>query len=201
MFCSSLWKMPYNQPKIPLKNCASCRGRACPARSLPPYPVSPSPPCRGRACPARSLPQYPFYGSIRRGGIHPSRAPPPPQTATAARGLAALHPHIKPVRRAGCPHPAAVYRHIPFPHRRPVGAGHARPAAYRNIPFTVQFVGEGFIPPGHPHRRKRPRRPEGWPPYTPTSNPCVGRGALTPPKPAAPYMHRLYISPNLFIFL
>ena len=173
--------MLYNQPKIPLKNCASCRGRACPARSLPqypfydsirrggiypsrtpprhrrrpqrpegwppytptsnpcvgrgpsprrnlpPYPVSPSPPCRGRACPARSLPQYPFYGSIRRGGIYPSRTP---------------------------------SRH-----------------------------------------RRRPRRPEGWPPYDPTSNPCVGRGALTPPKPAAPYMHHLYISLNLFIFL
>ena len=173
--------MLYNQPKLPLKNCASCRGRACPARSLPPYPFygsirrggiypsrtpsrhrkrprrpegwppytptsnpcvgrgaltppkltaisfSPSPPCRGRACPARSLLQYPFYGSIRRGGIYPSRTP---------------------------------SRH-----------------------------------------RKRPRRPEGWPPYTPTSNPCVGRGALTPPKPAAPYMHHLYISLNLFIFL
>ena len=79
--------MLYNQPKIPLKNCASCRDRACPARSSPPYP---------------------FYDSIRRGGIHPSRAP--------------------------------------------------------------------------SHRRKRPRRPEGWPPYTPTSNPCVGRGALTPPR-------------------
>ena len=121
--------MLYNQPKIPLKNCASCRGRACPARSLP---------------------QYPFYGSIRRGeDLSLPHTFPPPQTATAARGLAALHPHIKPVRRAGCPHPAAVYRHIPFPHRRPVGTGHARPAAYRNIPFTVQFVGEGFIPPAH----------------------------------------------------
>ena len=89
MFCSYLWKMLYNQPKIPLKNCASCRGRVCPARSLP---------------------QYPFYGSIRRGGIYPSRTP---------------------------------SRH-----------------------------------------RRRPRRSEGWPPYTPTSNPCVGRGASTPPKPA-----------------
>ena len=151
MFCSYLWKMLYNQPKIPLKNCASCRGRACPARGLPAYPISPSPPCRGRACPARSLPQYPFYGSIRRG--RDSSLPgtlPPPQTATAARGLAALRPHIKPVRRAGCPHPAETYRHIPFLHRRPVGAGHARPAAYRNIPFTVQFVGEEFIPPGYP---------------------------------------------------
>ena len=122
--------MLYNQPKLPLKNCASCRGRACPACSLPPYP---------------------FYDSIRRG--RDSSLPgtlPPPQTATAARGLAALRPHIKPVRRAGCPHPAETYRHIPFPHRRPVGAGHARPAAYRNIPFTVQSAGEGFIPPGNP---------------------------------------------------
>ena len=42
--------------------------------NLPPHPVSPSPPCRGRACPARSLPPNPFHGSIRRGGIHPSRA-------------------------------------------------------------------------------------------------------------------------------
>ena len=50
-------------------------------------------------------------------------------------------PHIKPVRRAGCPHPAETYRHIPFPHRRPVGAGHSRPAAYRQIPFTINPQG------------------------------------------------------------
>ena len=31
---------------------------------------------------------------------------------------------------------------------RPVGSGHARPAAYRHILFTIQSVGEGFIPPG-----------------------------------------------------
>ena len=65
----------------------------------------------------------------------------------------------------------------------PVGAGHARPAAYRHILFTIQSVGGGIHPSRAPsHRRKRPRRPEGWPPYDPTSNPCVGRGALTPPK-------------------
>ena len=155
----------------------------------------------GHARPA-AYRNIPFYGSIRRGGIHPSRAPSHRRRRPRRpEGWPPYDPHLKPVRRAGCPHPAETYRHIPFPHRRPVGAGHARPAAYRNIPFTVQFVGEGFIPPGHPHRRKRPRRPEGWPPYTPTSNPCVGRGALTPPKLTAPYMHRLYISPNLFIFL
>ena len=30
----------------------------------------------------------------------------------------------------------------------PVGAGHARPEAYRHILFTIQSVGEEFIPPG-----------------------------------------------------
>ena len=30
-----------------------------------------------------------------------------------------------------------------------VGAGHARPAAYCHILFTIQSVGEGFIPPAH----------------------------------------------------
>ena len=80
--------------------------------NLPPHPVSPSPPCRGRACPARNLPLYPFHGqSVGKGFIPPGYFP-PPQTATAARGLAALQPHIKSVRRAGCPHPAEAYRHI-----------------------------------------------------------------------------------------
>ena len=35
--------------------------------------------------------------------------------SAATRGLAALRPYIKSVRRAGCPHPAETYRHIPFP--------------------------------------------------------------------------------------
>ena len=34
--------------------------------------------------------------------------------------------------------PAAVnLRYIPFPHRRPVGAGHARPAALRQLPVSL----------------------------------------------------------------
>ena len=126
---------------------------------------------------------------------------PPPQTATAARGLAALHPHIKPVRRAGCPHPAETYRHIPFPHRRPVGAGHARPAAYRQIPFTINPQGRDSSLPGTLPPPQTATAARGLAALHPTSNPCVGRGALTPPKPAAPYMHHLYISLNLFIFL
>ena len=86
--------------------------------------------------------------SVGEGFIPPAHLS-PPQASAAARGLAALRPHIKPVRRAGCLHPAEAYRYIPFPHRRPVGAGHARPAAYRHILFTIRSVGEGFIPPGH----------------------------------------------------
>ena len=54
--------------------------------------------------------------SIRRGGIHPSRATSRRRKPlAAARGLAALQPHLKSVRRAGCPHPAEAYRHLPFP--------------------------------------------------------------------------------------
>ena len=46
--------------------------------------------CRGRACPARSLPPNPFHGqSVGEGFIPPGHFP-PSQTATAARGLAAL---------------------------------------------------------------------------------------------------------------
>ena len=73
-------------------------------------------PCHSRAPPVQSVGE----GFIPHGHF------PPPQTATAARGLAALQPHIKSMRRAGCPHPAATCR---------------------QIPFTVQSVGEGFIPP------------------------------------------------------
>ena len=74
-------------------------------------------PCHSRAPPG---------SAVGEGFIPPGHFP-PPQTATAARGLAALRPHLKSVRRAGCPHPAE---------------------ACRQIPFTVQSVGEGFIPPG-----------------------------------------------------
>ena len=53
-------------------------------------------------------------------------------------------------------------------------------------PFHGQSVGEGFIPPGHfpagasGHGGQRAGRPT-----TPLKNPCVVRGALTPPEPAA----------------
>ena len=86
--------------------------------------------------------------SVGEGFIPPGHLP---AAASLHGGQRAGRPTtlLKNACRAGCPHPAETYRHIPFPHRRPVGAGHARPAAYRHILFTIQSVGEGFIPPGH----------------------------------------------------
>ena len=44
--------------------------------NLPPHPVSSSPPCRGRACPARDLPPNPFHGqSVGEGFIPPGHLP------------------------------------------------------------------------------------------------------------------------------
>ena len=89
----------------------------------------PSPPCRGRASPGPQLPPYPFYNqSVGRDSSLPGhfrrrKRPRRPE------GWPPLRPHLKTVRRAGCPHPAEAYRKIPFHHRRPVGVGHPRPAA------------------------------------------------------------------------
>ena len=125
------------------------RNKARPLHSLPPTlrPLVGA----GHARPA-AYRQIPFtINPLGRDSSLPNTFP-PPQTATAARGLAALQPHIKPVRRAGCPHPAETYRHIPFPHRRPVGAGHAQPAAYRQIPFTINPSGRDSSLPGTSRR-------------------------------------------------
>ena len=113
--------MLYNQPKIPLKNCASCRDRACPARSLPPYP---------------------FYDSIRRGGINPSRAPSHRRKRPRRpEGWPPYTPTSNPCVGRGALTPPKLTATSRFPHRRPVGAGYARPAAYRQIPFTINPQG------------------------------------------------------------
>ena len=123
--------------------------------------------------------------SVGEGFIPPGH-PPTAANARAARGLAALHPHIKPVRRAGCPHPAETYRHIPFPHRRHVGAGHARPAAYRHILFTIQSVGEGFIPPGHPPTAANARAARGLAALHPHIKPVRRAGCPHPAETCRP---------------
>ena len=62
---------------------------------------------------------------------------PLPQTATAARGLAALHVDTGKAAPLRGVEDAAPYNPCRKPSGHPVGAGHARPATYRQIPFTV----------------------------------------------------------------
>mgnify|MGYP000783549971 CR=1 FL=1 len=89
-------------------------------------------PSRGRACPARNPMPYPFCGQfVGEGFIPPGQLPAAASLWRRPEGWPPYDPHLKSVRRAGCPHPAETYRHPSFPHRRPVGAGHARPARER----------------------------------------------------------------------
>ena len=111
--------------------------------------------------PGPQLTAMSFYDSIRRGGIYPSRAP---FAAASLRGGQRAGRPTTPLKnacRAGCPHPAAVYRHIPF---------------------TVQFVGEGFIPPGHLSPPQTATAARGLAALRPHLKMHVGRGALTPPQ-------------------
>ena len=120
-----------------------------PRRNLPPNPVSPSPPCRGRACPARNLPPYPFCGqSVGEGFIPPGHFP-PPQTATAARGLAALHITREGLLTCGAsrtPPPTIVAINPP-----PACRGRACPArSLTAYPLCGSSVGRGRRTPTHP---------------------------------------------------
>ena len=84
--------------------------------------------CRGRIHAARNLPPNPFYGQSVGEGFIPPRHFPPPQTSTAARGLAALHRTREGLLTRGAsrtPPPTIVAANSPAF----VGAGHARPAA------------------------------------------------------------------------
>ena len=105
--------------------------------------------------------------------------------------LATLRPHLKTRAWGGVPSPRRNLPPYPvFP--SPPCRGRACPA--RSLPpnpFYNQSVGEGFIPPAHlpaavnGHGGQRAGRPT-----TPLKNPCVGRGALTPPP-----------SPFIFLFI
>ena len=76
-----------------------------PRRNLPPSLISPSPPRRGRACPARNPTPYPFCCQFVGEGFIPPGTSRRRKPLAAARGLAALRPHLKSVRRAGVPTP------------------------------------------------------------------------------------------------
>ena len=109
--------------------------------------------------------------------------------------------HI-PIRRAGCPHPAAAYRCRPFP-GQPVGGGvpdALRRLAPTSFPGLPPAEGSRPLPTGRPIdgcQRNPPgracpaptaRRPgNGCPrkPHRVSISPSVGRGAPTPPRPPA----------------
>ena len=117
--------------------------------NLPPHPVSPSPPCRGRACPARNLPPNPFYGLIRRGGIHPSRKLPaaanghggqrtgrptaPLENPYVGRG-ALTPPKLTDISRPLCF--AYSLQTLPFPHKTGDIFAKALPRLYRTMVDT-----------------------------------------------------------------
>ena len=143
------------------------RGRAaagaCPS-SGPAGP--PSPEGEGKGC---------------RGGIHPSRE------WTAAEGRGGV----------GAPRPTdgdmetlrGLRRH-PFPGRRTVGAGHARPGGWRGHPSMVRSVGRGLDPsagdcPGDGRWRKVSRGVGDAAPYGLPGNGWLPR--LTPPTSPPAY--------------
>ena len=137
---------------------------------------------RGRACPARNLPSNPFPGqSVGEGFIPPGYLP---AAANGHGGQRAGRPTHDPGRTAdlrGVEDAAPYNRCANSP---AICRGRACPA--RNLtpyPFHGQSLGEGFIPPGYlpaaanGHGGQRAGRPT-----TLLKKPCVGRGALTPPK-------------------
>ena len=109
--------------------------------------------------------------------------------------------HI-PIRRAGCPHPAATYRCRPFP-GQPVGGGvpdalrRLAPTSFpglppaegsRPLPTGRTIDGCPRNPPGRACPAPTARRPgNGCPrkPHSVSISPSVGRGAPTPPRPPA----------------
>ena len=110
-----------------------CRGRIYAARQPAATSRSPLPLRRGRACPARDLAQNPFHGQPVGEGFIPPAHFPPPQTATAARGLAALHPQLKnpaPLRGVG---DAAPYD----PCRKSAAVSHPAPPSVLHILYKL----------------------------------------------------------------
>ena len=141
------------------------RGRAaagaCPS-SGPAGP--PSPKGEGKGC---------------RGGIHPSRG----RAATEGRG------------GVGAPRPTDGdmetlwgLREQPFPGRRAVGAGHARPAGLRRQASTVRSVGRGLDPSAEVGGSANLRGASETPPPTvclgmAVTEACPSSGPAGPPSP------------------
>ena len=101
--------------------------------NLPPHPVSPLPLRRGRACPARSLPPNPFHGQpVGEGFIPPGHLP---AAANLHGGQRAGRPTsllkiLPPLRGVG---DAAPYN----PCRKPAAVSHPAPLLFLHILYKL----------------------------------------------------------------
>ena len=174
---------PYN----PRKACAAMRG----VGNAAPYKV------RREHSAARGLTASPFFGLHRRAGFSPRRG-----------GLWAGRPTTYRAVRAAM---RGVGDAAPYKVRRAVGGGHARPAASRNRPFTVDPQGRDSslphrvpLPPKQkPRKAPRPARSfcilknvtpfsrrsafSARPESRPAAPPAWGRRGQQAPPPRAPH--------------
>ena len=134
-------------------------------------------PRRGQDPSLRTEPLTPAYANPRAGHARPLPRGGP---GTGVRVNPTAFPY-PPIRRAGCPHPAATFRQRPSPGQPPAEGS-------RPLPTGRTIDGCPRNPPGRACPAPTARRPGNDCPRKPHSvsiSPSVGRGAPTPPRPSA----------------
>ena len=135
-------------------------------------------PRRGQDPSLRTEPLTPAYANPRAGHAQPLPRGGP---GTGVRVNPTAFPY-PPIRRAGCPHPAATFRQRPSPGQPPAEGS-------RPLPTGRTIDGCPRNPPGRACPAPTARRPGNDCPRKPhsvsISPPYVGRGAPTPPRPPA----------------
>ena len=135
-------------------------------------------PRRGQDPSLRTEPLTPAYANPRAGHARPLPRGGP---GTGVRVNPTAFPY-PPIRRAGCPHPAATFRQRPSPGQPPAEGS-------RPLPTGRTIDGCPRNPPGRACPAPTARRPGNDCPRKPhsvsISPPYVGRGAPTPPRPSA----------------
>ena len=162
--------------RAPTRAFAGCRGRR-PLRFAREWAATGACPSSGPAGP----PSPEGEGKGCRGGIHPSREW---AVAEGRGGVGAPRP------TDGDMETLRGLRRHPFPGRRTVGAGHARPGGWRGHPSMVRSVGRGLDPsagdcPGDGRWRKVSRGVGDAAPYGLPGNGWLPR--LTPPTSPPAY--------------
>ena len=158
---------------------ATRRGRRPRRPAKPPANTHPpgSHPRRGQDPSLRTEPLTPAYANPRAGHARPLPRGGP---GTGVRVNPTAFPY-PPIRRAGCPHPAATFRHRPSPGQPPAEGS-------RPLPTDRTIDGCPRNPPGRACPAPTARRPGNGcsrKPHSVSISPSVGRGAPTPPRPSA----------------